>query len=81
MRLGDISADLDKFVREKELLALEDAIRKMTSLPVSRVGFRDRRILNLGVIADLVSFGPNMIKDIATYNNRIAILLAKIMYL
>jgi len=60
---------LGKYVREEKLLTLEDAIRKMTSLPASRVGFRDRGILRPGMIADVVIFDPNTIKDVATYEN------------
>jgi len=60
---------LGQYVREEKLLTLEDAIRKMTSLPASRVGFRDRGILRPGMMADVVIFDPNTIRDMATYED------------
>lgn len=60
---------LSKFVREEELLLLEQAIRKMTSFPAQRLGLRDRGIIKEGTWADIVIFNPNTIKDKATYEN------------
>ncbi len=59
---------LGVYVREKHALTLEDAVRKMTSLPAARVGLRDRGILRPGMKADLVIFDPATVADRATYD-------------
>jgi N-acyl-D-aspartate/D-glutamate deacylase len=56
-------------VREDKILTLEDAIRKMTSLPAQRMGIKDRGILKTGFYADLVVFDPATITDKATFEN------------
>ena len=60
---------LGRNVREKGLLTLEEAIRKMTSLPASRVGLKDRGRIEKGMKADIVLFNPLTVKDKATYEN------------
>ena len=60
---------LGKYVREEKLLTLEDAIRRMTSFPASRLGIRDRGIIAEGYFADLVLFDPDRIKDRATFED------------
>ena len=60
---------LGVYVREKKLLTLEDAVRKMTSFPAQRVGLVDRGILRPGMKADLVVFDPARVRDRATYEN------------
>jgi len=60
---------LAKFVREKKVLRLEDAIRKMTSLPARTFGFGDRGLLREGFAADLVLFDPATVQDKATFQN------------
>jgi len=60
---------LGKYVREEKLLRLEEAIRKMTSLPASRVGLQDRGILRPGMMADVVVFDPATIRDRATFED------------
>ena len=57
------------FVRGKKLLSWEDAVYKMSGLPASVLGLKDRGILEKGAIADLVIFDPENIKDKATYEN------------
>ena len=64
---GSAARILGKYVRDEELLGLEDAIRKMTSLPASRMGLTDRGILRPGMAADLVAFNPSTVRDRATY--------------
>ena len=61
------SVALRKFVREEELLTLEDAIRKMTSLPAQFLGMTNRGLLLEGFKADIVIFDPETIRDNATY--------------
>ena len=48
---------------------LEDAIRRMTSLPAGRFGFQDRGLVREGLAADLVLFDPEKVQDKATYPN------------
>jgi N-acyl-D-amino-acid deacylase len=66
---GTFPRILGKYVREEKLLTLEEAVRKMTSQPASRVGFRDRGILRPGMMADVVVFDPQTIKDVATFED------------
>jgi N-acyl-D-amino-acid deacylase len=54
-------------VRELKLITLEDAIRKMTSLPAQTFGFRDRGLIREGFAADFVIFDENTINDQATF--------------
>jgi N-acyl-D-aspartate/D-glutamate deacylase len=56
-----------KYVREENLLTLEDAVRKMTALPASFLSLGDRGLLVEGYRADVVVFNPETIGDNATY--------------
>jgi dihydroorotase/N-acyl-D-amino-acid deacylase len=58
---------LGRYVRDEKLLTLEEAIRKMTSLPASRMGLTDRGILRPGMAADVVAFDPAIVRDRSTY--------------
>jgi N-acyl-D-amino-acid deacylase len=58
---------LARFVREKNVLTLEDAIRRMTSLPARTFGFLDRGLIRQGFIADIVLLDPEKVTDNATY--------------
>lgn len=60
---------LAKYVREEKLLTLEEAVRKMTSLPASRAGLRDRGVLKTGMKADVVVFNPTRVQDRSTYED------------
>lgn len=64
---GSFPRVLSKFVREEKVLTLEDAIRKMTSLPARRIGLKDRGLIKEGAFADLVVFNPERIHDTASY--------------
>lgn len=56
-----------KYVREEHVLTLEDAVRKMTSLPADMLGLYDRGRIAPGKAADIVIFDPDTIQDTATY--------------
>ena len=58
---------LGRYVRELQLISLEDAIRKMTSLPAQTFGFRDRGLIREGFAADLVIFDEKTVGDRATF--------------
>ena len=58
-----------KYVREEKLLTLENAVRKMSSLPASVLQMRDRGLLLKGYKADVVIFDPETLKDNATYQD------------
>ena len=66
---GSFPRVLAKYVREEKILTLEDAIRKMTSLPAQRLGIKNRGILKTGFYADLVLFDPATVTDKATFEN------------
>ena len=65
---GNNARVLGRYVRELKLISLEDAIRKMTSLPAQTFGFRDRGLIREGLAADLVIFDENTIIDQATFD-------------
>ena len=58
---------LGRYVRERGVLPLEDAIRKMTSAVADRLFLRDRGLLRAGMLADIVVFDPDTIMDRSTY--------------
>ena len=58
-----------KYVREDKVLTLEDAVRKMPSLPARFLQLRDRGRLEKGYKADIVVFDPEKMKDNATYSH------------
>ncbi len=60
---------LGDFVRERQVLTLEDAIRRMTSLPARTFSFHDRGIVRPGFAADLVLFDPETVADKATFED------------
>jgi N-acyl-D-amino-acid deacylase len=58
---------LGKYVRERGIITLEDAVRKMTSLPALAFRFNDRGLLREGYLADIVIFDPETVIDRATF--------------
>ena len=58
---------LAQFIRQRQLMALPEAVRKMTTLPASRLGLTRRGRLAPGYAADLVVFDPDTIADTATF--------------
>ena len=58
---------LGHYVRDEALLALPEALRKMTSLPAWRLGLRDRGELRAGAFADITVFDPATVIDRSTF--------------
>jgi N-acyl-D-amino-acid deacylase len=66
---GSFSRILGRYVRDRHLLTLEEAIRKMTSKAATRVHLSDRGILRPGMIADITIFDPATIRDVSTFED------------
>ena len=66
---GTFPRFLGKYVREKCVVSLEEAIRKMTSLPASRLNLSQRGVILPGFWADIVIFDPAAVSDTATFDN------------
>lgn len=64
---GTFARVLGKYTREEKLFTLEESIRKMTSLPASNLGLKQRGALKPGYYADVVVFDPATIRDRATF--------------
>jgi N-acyl-D-amino-acid deacylase len=66
---GNNARVLSRYVRELGVLRLEDAIRRMTSLPATTFDLKERGILREGAWADLVVFDPSEVRDRATFES------------
>lgn len=66
---GSVPRILGHYSRDLGILSLEEAVRKMTSLPASILGLRNRGTLMTGSAADLVVFDPATVRDPADYDN------------
>jgi len=66
---GTFSRVLARYVRERHLLTLEDAVRKMTSMPASKMGLFDRGVIGVGKKADLAILDSTTVRDVATYQD------------
>ena len=64
---GTFARVLGVYVREKSVLSLEEAVRKMSAMPAARVGLSDRGLLRPGMKADIVVFDPATVRDAATF--------------
>lgn len=59
---------LSKYVREEKVISLEEAVRRMTSLPAQKFQLNDRGLLREGYAADILIFDEKKVKDLSTYN-------------
>jgi N-acyl-D-amino-acid deacylase len=66
---GNNARVLGEYVRNLKIISLEDAIRKMTSLPAQTFGLRSRGQIREGFTADIVIFDENTVADKATFEN------------
>jgi N-acyl-D-amino-acid deacylase len=64
---GTFPRVLGVYVRERHVLRLEDAVRKMTSLNAAKLGLTDRGLLRPGFLADVTIFDPENVIDQSTY--------------
>ena len=64
---GNFTRVLGKYVRDEKAAALPDAIRRLTSLPATNLGLKDRGSLKAGYAADIVIFDPARVRDLATF--------------
>jgi len=65
---GSFARLLGKYVRDEGLLSLQEAIRRLTSLPAQNLKIRKRGLLDVGYFADIVIFDPATIQDHASYD-------------
>ncbi|MBI9091759.1 MAG: D-aminoacylase [Desulfobacterium sp.] len=66
---GAIPRVLGRYVREENVIGLETAIQKMTSMPAEIMGLNDRGILAWGMVADITIFDPKTISDMASFES------------
>lgn len=64
---GNFARVLGKYTRDEKVISLEDAVRKLTSLPASNLKIKKRGALKIGYFADLAIFNPETIQDHATF--------------
>lgn len=66
---GNFARLLGRYVREENLITLQEAVRRLTSLPAGNLKLRDRGLLEPGYYADIVIFDPETVADHATYED------------
>jgi dihydroorotase/N-acyl-D-amino-acid deacylase len=66
---GTMPRILARYVRERHVLGLEEAIQRATSLPALTAGLHGRGILRVGAFADVIAFDPRELRDEATYES------------
>jgi N-acyl-D-amino-acid deacylase len=68
---GTFPRILCRYVRERQVITLEDAVRRFTSLAAARVGLDDRGVLKAGLYADVTVFDPETVCDRATFEESV----------
>jgi N-acyl-D-amino-acid deacylase len=66
---GSFARLLGRYVRDERVVSLEEAVRRLTSLPAHNLRLRRRGLLEPGYYADVVVFDPDRIQDHATYDD------------
>ncbi|MDE3193269.1 MAG: D-aminoacylase [Chloroflexota bacterium] len=66
---GTFPRVLGRYARDEKIVTLEDAVRKMSGLPASRLRLRDRGVLREDAAADVMVFDPARVADVATYED------------
>ncbi|MGE0359620.1 MAG: amidohydrolase family protein [Vicinamibacterales bacterium] len=66
---GTFPRVLGYYVRERKILTIEEAVRKMTSFPAARLGLQDRGLLRVGLAADVTVFDAATIADRSTFTD------------
>jgi N-acyl-D-amino-acid deacylase len=66
---GTFARVLGRYVRDEKLISLEEAVRRMTSLPATNLKIIKRGRLSKGYFADIAIFDPSMVNDLATFEN------------
>jgi dihydroorotase/N-acyl-D-amino-acid deacylase len=64
---GTFARVLARYVRDKKVIPLEEAVRKMSSMPADRLNLNDRGVLRPGMKADIAIFDPAAVQDKATF--------------
>lgn len=70
---GAFARMIEQYVNKRQVLSLEEAVRRMTSLPAQRLGLRDRGLLKPGCRGDLVLFAPEKVRDTGKYNHPLSL--------
>ncbi len=65
---GNFARLLGKYVRDEKIIPLQEAVRRLTSLPCENLKIKDRGYLKPGFFADVVVFNPDIIQDKATFD-------------
>jgi N-acyl-D-aspartate/D-glutamate deacylase len=65
---GTFARVLGYYTRERKLLSLPEAVRKMTAMPADQAGLRDRGRIARGMKADIVAFNAATVRDEATFD-------------
>jgi N-acyl-D-amino-acid deacylase len=66
---GTFPRVLGKYSRQRGVLPLEEALRKMTSMPATRLGLWDRGVLRVGAWADITVFDPDTVEDVSDFQD------------
>ncbi|MBK5279073.1 MAG: D-aminoacylase, partial [Bacteroidia bacterium] len=66
---GSNARVLGRYVRELKVIRLEEAIRRMSSLPAQKFNLRDRGLIREGMAADIIVFNEEIVGDAATFTN------------
>ncbi len=64
---GTFARVLGVYVRDRKVISLEEAVKKMSAMPAARIGLGDRGVLRPGMKADIAIFDPATVRDLATF--------------